>query len=76
MKKLLLIASLASFLFGCIEQERIRTRDKVVVDGDEIPGVGGTKEHPDSCIAYYNQKDHRIHIAYGNNKILDTVLRY
>lgn len=53
------------FLFtSCIEQQRIRTRDKVVVDGDEIPGTSATKQYPDTCLAYYSKLDNRIHIQY------------
>lgn len=76
MKKLLLVTLLACFLFSCIEQQRIRTRDRVVIDGDEIPGIGADKIKPDTCYAYYNQRDHRIHISYGNIKTLDTVLKH
>lgn len=37
-----------------VERGRIRKCDRVVIDGDEVPGVGGTKDKPDTCIAYYD----------------------
>lgn len=76
MKQIITIIVSICLLSSCIEQQRIRARDRVVVDGDEIPGIGGTKEHPDTCTSYYNQKDHKIHIAYGNNKVLDTAIKH
>lgn len=38
----------------------------VIVDGDEMPGIGALVERPDTALVYFNQKDRRIHIKYLN----------
>ena len=64
MKKLLIVI-LALNLCACyVEKNRVRTRDRVVIAGDEIPGIGGTKDKPDTCLAYYDKKKDRIVIFY------------
>lgn len=64
MRQFITLCSLVFLLTSCIEQQRIRVRDRVVVDGDEIPGISGTKQYPDTCLAYYDKKTNKIHIGY------------
>lgn len=47
-----------------VEHNRVRTKDKVIIDGDEIPGMSATQDHPDSCLAYYDNRLDRIVIRY------------
>lgn len=34
----------------------------IAVDGDELPGIAGTKTHPDTCVAYYSNGS--VHLKY------------
>lgn len=36
----------------------------VIVDGDEMPGIGADKANPDTALVWFNQRDRRIHIKY------------
>ncbi len=36
----------------------------VIVDGDEMPGIGAGVERPDTALVYFNETDRRIHIKY------------
>jgi len=36
----------------------------VIVDGDEMPGIGADKTNPDTALVYFNETDRKIHIKY------------
>lgn len=37
--------------------------EKYYVEGDELPGIGGSDDVPDTCYAWYDQKDQMMHVA-------------
>jgi prenyltransferase beta subunit len=37
--------------------------EKYYVEGDELPGIGGSDDVPDTCYAWWDQKDQMMHIA-------------
>ena len=50
---------------GCrVDKARITRKDRVWIDGSEVPGIGGTKEKPDTCIAYYDTSRRMIILRY------------
>lgn len=56
---------LALILCSCaIPRNQIRTRDRVRIDGNEMPGIGATKDKPDTVLAYYDKADQATHITY------------
>lgn len=59
---LICIAIAIIALTSCNTEHRITKRDKVMVQGDEIPGMGANIYAPDTCVAYYDKG--RIHIRY------------
>lgn len=38
----------------------------VVMEGDEMPGIGGDEEQPDVVYAWYNHNDQHIHLEYAD----------
>ena len=38
--------------------------EKVYVEGDEMPGIGGDEEQPDTCVIWYSNIDQNVHIEY------------
>ncbi len=36
----------------------------IVIDGDEVPGIGADRAKPDTCLAFYSRIDDKIHIRY------------
>lgn len=64
---LVLIAFGVIIIFACsctTERNRVTKRDRLFIDGDELPGIGADKQHPDTCIAYYDVKTDRVYISY------------
>lgn len=43
--------------------ERVYTVE-ITVDGDEVPGIGADKIKPDTCLAYFDEIDKKVHIRY------------
>ena len=62
MKKLLFLFLIAAT--SC-KSSFITRRDRVKLEGDELPGIGGDKDHPDTCIMYYDKGHHIIVLKYA-----------
>lgn len=37
--------------------------ERIYVEGDEMPGIGGSDDQPDTCYGWYDQRDNMIHMA-------------
>ena len=38
--------------------------EQVFIEGDEMPGIGASKEKPDVAQVWYDTSDHNYHIKY------------
>jgi len=50
----------------------ITKRDRVRIDGDELPGIGGTPEHPDTCIAWYDKRKKAVIWRYKDTLVVNV----
>lgn len=63
MNKIICAAILSILIISC-KSNYITRRDRVRIDGDELPGIGASKEKPDTVIMYYDNGHHIIVLKY------------
>ena len=61
--RILLLA--VCFWLGMYQQKIFDSKELKITYGDELPGIGNTKDHPAPCIAYWNPIDKSVHIEYA-----------
>ncbi len=57
-------AQQASMVAGLVGATSDEDPTHVIVDGDEMPGIGSLENKPDTALVYFNKTDRRIHIKY------------
>ncbi len=57
-------AQQASMVVGLVGTTTDEDPTHVIVDGDEMPGIGAGVARPDTALVYFNETDRRIHIKY------------
>lgn len=62
--RILVALAILSILITSCKSSFITRRDRVRIEGDELPGIGGTKEKPDTVIMYYDKGHHIIVLKY------------
>lgn len=71
---LLCATGIACFLWGCACSQRnehyrlhaaqLTANDIPIYYVDQLPGIGGTKEKPDTCLAYYDPAIQSVNLSY------------
>jgi len=58
-----------------VHAEQLTVNDIPVISDDELPGIAGTKEHPDTCVNYYDTARQAIYSRYLHPNVLPNEVK-